>query len=136
MRYASYVACGVACASVVSLAIYTARPRRDSITKDPAAYASEVDPKPGLAPAPVMRTPMAASTGNGAKHRPKLDTPIEPWTGEDLAPKVAASQAAMLKVDTSDPWDPNVRSHFEPRHEMQPYEDVYGRRDPGPLAAK
>ena len=107
------------------LAIHGSRPAGEAITKDPASFAATVEPNAGPASPAGMRTPMAAATGNRAKQRPKLDTPIEPWTGEDLAPRIATSQARMLKVDTSDPWDPNVRGHLEPRHEMEPYEDVY-----------
>jgi hypothetical protein len=62
--------------------------------------------------------------------------PIDPWTGEDISPKLelAAAMHRRLEFDRSDPWDPSKvypgNSRKEPMLDPEPW-----ARGPSPVAS-
>jgi hypothetical protein len=62
---------------------------------------------PRLAPVPRSRRREAPPPP------PPLDT-IEPWTGEDLGPRVEAERLSALEIDRQDPYDPSVTYGIDP----------------------
>jgi len=74
-----------------------APPRPEAAALEPALQT--LPPTSDLQPAPRPRTEPLVLT--------PVDT-IEPWTGEDVAPKVALAARDRAGIDRRDPWDPAI----------------------------
>ena len=62
---------------------------------------------------------------------------VEPWTGEDMAPVVAALPKS--RVDRMDPWNPNIIHDVQPLEQHMTEEDPWdgiARRAPASKKAK
>jgi hypothetical protein len=69
------------------------------------------------APMPFEAEPRAAQPRATRARTPSLPLDyVEPWTGEDLAPVLAAAAAAHPRatVDRRDPWDPSIEYPMGP----------------------
>lgn len=117
-----------AVASVVAVTRSRDRSSVDSIAAEPPSVAPEgretaAPEERAAVAAPLPRLPSTKPTLPTVMFAPSLPADyIEPWTGEDLAPVIAALPKS--RVDRVDPWNPSIV------HEVQPLDQHMVEEDP------
>jgi hypothetical protein len=96
--------------AAATLVVAGPTPPVELVTADPSVVAPVEPEAQPLEAEPALKAPIivpeAPRAGRVVAEPPKVDT-IEPWTGEDLAPKLAlaALDRPHLEVDRVDPWN-------------------------------